>query len=72
MSNVVNPLNPLGFCLLMLEGRLVKARREDGASAVEWVIIAAIVVGICIAVAAILRTALVGKANDIGSDVGNQ
>lgn len=72
MSNFVNPLNPLGFCLLMLEGRLVKARRDDGASAVEWVIIAAIVVGICIAVAAILRTALVGKANDIGSDVGNQ
>ena len=72
MSNFVNPLNPIGFCLLMLEGRLVRARRDDGASAVEWVIIAAIVVGICIAVAAILRTALVGKANDIGSDVGNQ
>jgi Flp pilus assembly pilin Flp len=72
MSNFVNPQNPLGFVLLMLEGRLVKARRDDGASAVEWVIIAAIVVGICIAVAAILKTALVGKANDIGSDVGNQ
>ena len=72
MSSFVNPLNPLGFVLLMLEGRLERARREDGASAVEWVIIAAIVVGICIAVAAILRTALVGKANDIGSDVGNQ
>ncbi len=72
MSNFVNPLNPLGFCLLMLESRLGRTRREDGASAVEWVIIAAIVVGICIAVAAILKTALVGKANDIGSDVGNQ
>ena len=72
MSSFVNPLNPLGFVLLVLEGRLERARREDGASAVEWVIIAAIVVGICIAVAAILRTALVGKANDIGSDVGNQ
>jgi Flp pilus assembly pilin Flp len=72
MSNFVNPLNPLGFCMLMLQGRLVRARREEGASAVEWVIIAAIVVGICIAVAAILRTALVGKANDIGSDVGSQ
>ncbi len=72
MSSFVNPLNPLGFFLLMFEGRLVRARRQDGASAVEWVIIAAIVVGICIAVAAILKTALVGKANDIGSDVGNQ
>lgn len=72
MSNLVNPLTPLGFCLLMLDGRRARAHREDGASAVEWVIIAAIVVGICIAVAAILRTALVGKANDIGSDVGSQ
>lgn len=72
MSNFVNPLTPLGFCLLMLDSRRARARREDGASAVEWVIIAAIVVGICIAVAAILRTALVGKANDIGSDVGSQ
>ena len=72
MSNFVNPLSPIGFCVLMLQSRLARTRREDGASAVEWVIIAAIVVGICIAVAAILRTALVGKANDIGSDVGNQ
>ncbi len=72
MSNFVNPLAPIGFCILMLESRLARARREDGASAVEWVIIAAIVVGICIAVAGILRNALVGKANDIGSDVGSQ
>ena len=55
MTNFVNPLTPLGFCVLMLEGRLARTRREDGASAVEWVIIAAIVVGICIAVAGILQ-----------------
>ncbi len=72
MTNFVNPLSPLGFCVLVLEGRLARARREDGASAVEWVIIAAIVVGICIAVAGILRNALVGKANDVSSDVGSQ
>ena len=72
MSNFVNPLGPIGFCLLMLEGRLSKARREEGASAVEWVIIAAIVVGICIAVAGILKSALVGKAEEVGSDVGSQ
>ncbi|MET0837868.1 MAG: hypothetical protein ABWY19_03740, partial [Marmoricola sp.] len=63
---------PIGFCVLMLESRLVRTRREEGASAVEWVIIAAIVVGICIAVAGILRNALVGKANDVSSDVGSQ
>ena len=51
MTNFVNPLTPIGFCVLMLESRLARTRREDGASAVEWVIIAAIVVGICIAVA---------------------
>jgi Flp pilus assembly pilin Flp len=73
MTNFVSPLTPLGFCVLMLEGRLIRARRnEDGASAVEWVIIAAIVVGICIAVAGILRNALVGKAGDVSRDVGNQ
>ena len=72
MTNFVNPLNPIGFCVHMLEGRLARTRREDGASAVEWVIIAAIVVGICIAVAGILRNALVGKANDVSSDVGSQ
>ena len=73
MTNFVSPLTPLGFCVLMLEGRLDRARRrEDGASAVEWVIIAAIVVGICIAVAGILRNALVGKAGDVSRDVGNQ
>ena len=72
MTNFVNPLTPIGFCMLMLESRLARTRREDGASAVEWVIIAAIVVGICIAVAGILRNALVGKASDIGSDVGSQ
>jgi len=72
MTNFMNPLTPIGFCVLMLETRLARTRREDGASAVEWVIIAAIVVAICIAVAQILRSALVGKANDVSSDVGSQ
>ena len=72
MSSLVSPLSPLGFTLLVLEGRLARARREDGASAVEWVIIAAIVVAICIAVAGILKSALTGKATKIGNDVQNQ
>jgi Flp pilus assembly pilin Flp len=72
MTNFVSPTTPIGFCLLLLEGRLARARREDGASAVEWVIIAAIVVGICIAVAGILRNALTGKAGDISSDINSQ
>jgi Flp pilus assembly pilin Flp len=72
MSSFVNPLTPIGFCVLMLQGRLQRTRREEGASAVEWVIIAAIVVGICIAVAGILKTALTDKAKQVGSDVGSQ
>ena len=72
MSNFTSPLTPLGFTLLFLDGRLARTRREEGASAVEWVIIAAIVVGICIAVGGILMNALRGKAEDVGSKVGSQ
>lgn len=70
--NSLSPLSALGFAVLVLQGRLARARREDGASAVEWVIIAAIVVGICIAVAGILRSALTDKATQIGSDIKSQ
>ena len=72
MTNFMNPLTPIGFCVLMLEGRLARTRREEGASAVEWVIIAAIVVGICIAVAGILKGALTNKASDVGSKINSQ
>jgi Flp pilus assembly pilin Flp len=72
MTNLMNPLTPIGFFVLMLEGRLARTRREEGASAVEWVIIAAIVVGICIAVAGILRSALTNKASDVGSKINSQ
>ena len=63
---------PIGFLLLVLDVRLQRARSERGASAVEWVIIAAIVVGICIAVAGILRAALQGEAQEIGDEIKNQ
>lgn len=70
--NNLNLATPIGFLMLMLETRLRRARDERGASAVEWVIISAIVVGICIGIAAILKTALEGKATDIGNKIGNQ
>ena len=63
---------PIGFLLLMLDVRLQRTRAERGASAVEWVIIAAIVVGICIVVAGILRAALQGEASEIGDEIQNQ
>lgn len=68
----INPGSPIGFLLSLLTSRVDRARGERGASAVEWVIIAAIVVGICIAIAAILRAALVGEAGDIGNKIQDQ
>lgn len=70
----INPGSPIGLLVTLLNSRLDRAQSRDerGASAVEWVIIAAIVVGICLAVAAILRAALVGEAGDIGNKINSQ
>lgn len=68
----MNPMSPIGFLLTVLDVRMRRVREERGASAVEWVIIAAIVVGICIAVAAVLRAALTGEASEIGNEIRNQ
>lgn len=62
----------ISYLLLSLDLHRDRARREEGASAVEWVIIAAIVVGICIAVAAILSSALEGEAGEIRDEIRNQ
>lgn len=64
-------LNPtLAVMVTLLQGRVARAERsERGASAVEWVVIAAIVVGICLTVALILRSALEDKANDVGNEI---
>ncbi len=59
----------LGFLVTVLGARLDRTRREEGASAVEWVVIAAVLVAICGAVAAILMGALEGKAGDIGNQI---
>lgn len=69
--NMTNSATPIGFLVLILGARLQRARGERGASAVEWVIISAIVVGICIVIAKILTDALTGKAGDISDQIGN-
>ena len=47
-------------------GRIAHARRSQrGASAVEWVLISALLIGIAIAVGAIILAKLTGKANDL-------
>lgn len=50
----------------LLRGRLERARRsEAGASAVEWVVITAILVAITLAVGLILTNKIRGKAEGI-------
>ena len=66
-----SPATPLGFLELMLREHFHRARTSDsrGASAVEWVVISAIVVGIAILVGAILQAALTDKANEIEGEI---
>jgi Flp pilus assembly pilin Flp len=69
---MLNPASPIGFLLTVLDVHVRRARSERGASAVEWVIISAIVVGICIAIAAVLKGALESEAGDIGNKIKSQ
>lgn len=75
----ISPTTPIGFLLLVLGDRRVprhasrhQPRDERGASAVEWIIIAAIVVGVCGAIAAILVPALTGEAGEIANEIQKQ
>ncbi len=62
----------LQFLIALLGLHRDRARtKERGASAVEWVVIAAIVVAIVIAVGFTLRSAITGRANEIGSEIEN-
>lgn len=67
----LSPTTPIGFLLLVLGDRR-EDRDERGASAVEWIIIAAIVVGVCGAIAAILVPALTGEAGEIANEIQKQ
>ncbi|WP_405778142.1 hypothetical protein [Streptomyces sp. NBC_00859] len=57
------------FLITFLQARVERARSEDtdrGASAVEWVIISAVVVAIVGVVAAIINSALSDGAHKVG------
>ena len=62
-----NPSNQVIFLLrVLVEGRIQRARRsEGGASAVEWVLISALLIGIAIAIGTIILKKLTDKANNI-------
>ncbi len=73
MTKNLSPTHPLGYLLLMLGVRADgEHRNERGASAVEWIIISAIVVGVCGLIAAILVPALQGEANEISDEIRRQ
>ncbi|MCW2505688.1 MAG: Integral rane protein [Actinomycetia bacterium] len=58
----------IDYLILQLQARHARATAEGtdrGASAVEWVVISAIVVGIVAAVAVVIRTAITSKADDV-------
>jgi hypothetical protein len=62
-----NPTNQAAFLLrVLVEGRIQRARRSEvGASAVEWVLISALLIGVALAVGAIILAKLQAKANSI-------
>lgn len=65
-----NPTAPIGFLMLVLQTRVQHAREsERGASAVEWVVISAIVVGIVLIAAGLIVPALQGKAEEVSNDI---
>ena len=56
----------LNLLSTLVRARLSHARRaETGASAVEWVVITALLVGIAVAVGAILLNTITNKADSI-------
>jgi Flp pilus assembly pilin Flp len=63
---MLNPTNQTVLLLrVLLAGRIQTRRSERGASAVEWVLISALLIGVAIAVGAIIMAKLTGKANDL-------
>jgi Flp pilus assembly protein TadG len=64
---MIEPTNhTIVFLRTVLAARIGHARRSQrGASAVEWVLISALLIGIAIAVGAIILAKLTGKANDL-------
>jgi hypothetical protein len=63
----MSPMNQtLVFLRAVLAGKVAHAKRQEGgASAVEWVLISALLIGVAIAVGAIIMTKLTEKADSI-------
>ncbi|MFD9356761.1 hypothetical protein [Streptomyces sp. NPDC060031] len=69
MNGIRNSHPAVDFLVVFLQGRVQRARSGEldrGASAVEWVIISAVVVAIVGVVAAIINSALSTGAKKVG------
>ncbi|WP_103502847.1 MULTISPECIES: hypothetical protein [Streptomyces] len=68
MRHLMGFSNPaIAYLRTTLSARIERARSEEdrGASAIEWVVIAAVVVGIVLAVGFVISNALTGKAAEV-------
>lgn len=63
----LSPTTPAGFLLLFMQARLEKARArpERGASAIEWVIITAVLVALAAAIGVVIYNMVKDKADSI-------
>lgn len=63
----------LEYAWVSFRARVARARSGElqrGASAVEWVVISMIVVGLCVAVGFVISTAVSGKATKVSDCIG--
>jgi Flp pilus assembly pilin Flp len=71
MRNRLSITDPtLNFMIIYLRGRIDRLRKEEmsrGASAVEWVVISAIVVGIVAFVGFAIKSALKSKSTSVSN-----
>jgi hypothetical protein len=69
-AGMTSPGTPLGFLMLLVQDRRARlaSAPDRGASAVEWVVISALLIGIALALGLIIKNKVVGKANDLNLD----
>jgi hypothetical protein len=69
-TGMISPSTPLGFLMLLVHDRRARlaATTDRGASAVEWVVISALLIGIALALGLIIKSKVVGKANNLNLD----
>ena len=73
----LSPATPAGYTEMLIRGRIDRllgkpsdTPRDLGASAIEWVVISALLVAIAVAVGALLLAKLKAKATSINLDQG--